>query len=241
MSGDMKEQEAKELLAKYLGGWKRSDAPLPAFPEIKPPVKGIYYAHKDLNQTYFRIGHPGISRFNPDRYSVEVMNFILGGGGFLSRLTHKIRVEEGLAYSVGSNFYQMDHSGSFYAACQTKAATTAKAVDLMIAEIKKLIDGGVTEPELETAKSSILNSDIFSYSTPQQIARQQALLEFYGFPPDQLTKRIDAIKAVKVDDVKMAAQKYLHPDDLIIIAVGNQDLFDKPLATFGDVKAIDIE
>jgi len=241
ISGDLTQQEAQDLLTKYLGGWKKSDAPLPPFPEIKAPEKGVFYVHKDLNQTYFRIGHPGISRFNPDRYSVEVMNFILGGGGFLSRLSSKIRVEEGLAYSVGSNFYQMDHSGSFYAACQTKGETTAKAIDLMIAEIRRLIDGGVTEQELETAKSSILNSDIFSYSTPQQIAQQQALVEFYGYPPDQLTKRIEAIKAVTVDDVKMAAQKYLHPDDLIIIAVGNQDLFDKPLSTFGSVKSIDIE
>lgn len=241
VSGDLTQQEAKELLTKYLGSWKKSDAPLPAFPEIKAPVKGVYYAYKDLNQTYFRVGHPGISRFNPDRYAVEVMNFILGGGGFLSRLSSKIRVEEGLAYSVGSNFYQMDHSGSFYAACQTKAETTEKAIDLMIEEIRKLIDSGVTEQELETAKSSMLNSDIFSYSTPQQIAQQQALLEFYGFPPDQLTKRIEAIKAVTVDDVKAAAEKYLHPDDLIVIVVGNQDLFDRPLSSFGQVKTIELE
>ncbi|MBU1319570.1 MAG: insulinase family protein, partial [candidate division Zixibacteria bacterium] len=77
--------------------------------------------------------------------------------------------------------------------------------------------------------------------TPQQIVSQQASLEFYGFPPDELTKRIEEIKAVTVEDVKSAAAKYLHPDDLIVIVVGNEDLFDKPLSTFGLVTNVKIE
>ncbi|MFH1891702.1 MAG: pitrilysin family protein [Candidatus Zixiibacteriota bacterium] len=241
LSGDLTRQEAEQLIKKYLGDWKKSDSALPEFPGIKKPVPGTYYVFKDLNQTYFRIGHPGISRTNPDRYAVQVMNFILGGGGFISRMSNTIRVQEGLAYFVGSNFYQMDHSGSFYAACQTKAETTSRAIELMIAEIEKLIAGGVTEKELETAKNSILNSDIFSYSTPQQIVSQQASLEFYGFPPDELTKRIEEIKAVTADDVKAAAAKYLHPNALIVIVVGNEALFDKPLSTFGLVTNVKIE
>lgn len=241
LSGDLTRQQAEDLIRNYLSDWKRSDSALPDFPEIKAPATGTYYAFKDLNQSYFRIGHPGISRSNPDRHKVQVMNFVLGSGGFLSRMTNTIRVQEGLSYAVGSNFYEMDRSGSFYAYCQTKGEATAKAIELMIAEIEKLIADGITDKELETAKNSILNSDIFRYSTPHQIVAQQASLEFYGFPPDQLVKNIEEIKAVTKEDVKSVAAKYLHPENLIMIVVGKKDLFDKPLSTFGAVTDLEIE
>ncbi len=241
LSGDLTKAEALDLMTKYFGEWKSPGTALPDFPEIKAPEFGVYYVYKDLSQTSLRLGHPGVSYSNPDRYAVEVMNFILGGGGFLSRLANKIRVQEGLAYSVGSNFYKMNESGSFYAFCQTKPQTTAQAIEMMIAEVRNYIQQGATEKELETAKNSILNSDIFNYATPHQIVAQNALLEFQGLPADELTRRIEAIKAVTLDDVKAAAEKYLHPDSLILVVVGNEALFDKPLATFGEVTEIEIE
>lgn len=240
LSGDLTLDEARALINEYYGDWAKSEADLPEFPQLSDPQFGVYHIHKDLNQTSFRIGHVGIGRSNPDRYAVEIMNYILGGGGFLSRMTNKIRVQEGLAYSVGSNFYQMDESGSFYAYCQTKGESTARAIELMIAEIRGFIDSGATEKELETAKNSILNSDIFNYATPHQIAVQQAMLEFNGFPPDQLVKRIEEIKAVTLDDVKTAAEKYLHPDNLIFIVVGDESIYDKPLTAFGEVSTIEL-
>jgi zinc protease len=102
--------------------------------------------------------------------------------------------------------------------------------------IREFIEQGATEKELETAKNSILNSDIFNYATPHQIVVQQAMLEYYGFPPDQLTKRVEAIEAVT-----SVAERYLHPDSLIFIVVGNDELFDKPLTTFGEVTKVEIE
>jgi predicted Zn-dependent peptidase len=241
LSGDLTKNEAEALMKTHFGGWSKPDIALPEFPQISDSELGVYYYHKDLKQTSFRMGHPGISRSNPDRYAVQVMNFVLGGGGFMSRMTNRVRVQEGLAYSVGSNFYQMDKSGSFYAYCQTKAEATAKAIELMTSVIREFIEQGATEKELETAKNSILNSDIFNYATPHQIVVQQAMLEYHGFPPDQLTKRVEAIKAVTLEDVKAAAEQYLHPDNLIFIVVGNDALFDKPLTTFGEVTKVEIE
>jgi zinc protease len=107
--------------------------------------------------------------------------------------------------------------------------------------IREFIEQGASEKELETAKNSILNSDIFNYATPHQIVVQQAMLEYYGFPPDQLTKRVEAIEAVTSEDVKAVAERYLHPDSLIFIVVGNDELFDKPLTTFGEVTKVEIE
>ena len=241
LSGDLTKDEAESLIKTHFGGWSKSGLALPEFPQISDSELGVYYFHKDLNQTSFRIGHQGISRSNPDRYAVQVMNFVLGGGGFMSRMTNRVRVQEGLAYSVGSNFYQMDKSGSFYSYCQTKAEATAKAIELMMSVIREFIEQGATEKELEGAKNSILNSDIFNYATPHQIVVQQAMLEYHGFPPDQLTKRVEAIKAVTLEDVKAAAEQYLHLDNLIFIVVGNDALFDKPLTTFGEVTRIEID
>ncbi len=238
LSGDLTLDDAKTFVEKYLENWKRSNGRKPDYPPIPDYKPGVYYVHKDQNQTFLRIGHPGISIKNPDRHKVMVMNFILGGGGFVSRLSNKIRVQEGLAYTVGSNFYQMNESGSFYCYCQTKSETTVRTIEMMIDEIRKFIADGITENELEVAKNSIVNSEIFEYATPHQIATQQASFEFNGYPADYGTERIKAIKAVTVDDVKQMAEKYLHPDSLIIIAVGNRELFDKPLSELGEVTEI---
>ncbi len=241
LSGDLTLAEAVDYVEKYLGGWQHSNGDKPDFQPVPDSKPGVYYVHKDLSQSFLRIGHLGIDRNNPDRHKVMVMNFILGGGGFISRLSNKIRVQEGLAYTVGSNFYQMDESGSFYCYCQTKSETTVRAIEMMIAEIRKLMDEGVSEEELEVAKNSIVNSDIFEYATPHQIVTQQSTFEFHGYPADYGTKRIEAIKAVTVEDVKQMASTYLHPDSLIIIAVGNQELFDKPLSNLGEVVEIQID
>jgi len=241
VSGDLTKTELAELLNKYFTSWKAADGPLPAFPDLPDPAYGIYHVHKDINQTFFRIGHPGISKSNPDRYAVEVMNFILGGGGFLSRMMHKVRVEGGLAYNVGTNFYKMNHSGSFYAYCQTGPGTTAKAIDLMMQETRRMIEEDVTPEEVAVARNTILNTNVFQYATPHQIAAQQAQLELDGLPPDVLTKRIEAIRSVTVADIRRVAEKYLHPDKVIIVSVGNEETFDKPLSTYGHVTMIEVE
>jgi zinc protease len=111
----------------------------------------------------------------------------------------------------------------------------------MTSVIREFIEQGATEKELEAAKNSILNSDIFNYAESHQIVVQQAMLEYHGFPPDQLAKRVEAIRAVTLEDVKAAAEQYLHPDNLIFIVVGNDTLFDKPLTTFGEVTKVEIE
>jgi zinc protease len=240
VSGDLTLDETRSLVQKFFGEWKNPNLishERPAVPAAKP---GVYYVYRDMNQTYFRIGHQGVSLSNPDRNKIEVMNFILGGGGFVSRLTNAVRVQAGLAYSVWSSFYQMDMSGSFFCDCQTKSETTAEAAEMVLAELRKIIDGGVTQDELETAQNSLINTEIFEYSTPQRIAYQQASFEFNGYPPDYATKRIEEIRSITVDDVKQIAKKYLKPDSVVFIAVGNQELFDKSLSTFGSVSEISL-
>jgi predicted Zn-dependent peptidase len=241
LSGDLTRSEAESLMNQYFGSWSSKGEVAAKTPALKESETGVYYVPRDMNQSHLRIGHVGIDRKNEDRYAVQVMNFILGGGGFMSRMTNRIRVQEGLAYTVGTNFYMMDESGSFYAYCQTKSESTCKAIELILDVMRTFISEGATDRELEVAKNSILNSDVFNYATPDQIAYQEAQLEFQGFPPGQLKRRIEAIKAVSLADVKRVAQAYLHPDSMIFVVVGNDKAFDKPLSEFGAVKTLQIE
>lgn len=239
LSGDLSRVNAEVMLKEYFEDWRPDEALPMEFAPVPAAEPGVFFVQKDMNQSYIRLGHQGIGRTNPERFAVEVMNHILGVG-FTSRLTSKIRVEEGLAYSVGSNFYQMDSTGSFYAYCQTKGEKTGEAISLMISEIRRFIADGATTEELESAKSSIINSDVFNYATPHQVAIAGAMLDFNGMPPDGAERRIERIKAVTLADVSRVARRYINPDQFIIIVVGNEELLEGSLEEFGTVSRIEL-
>jgi predicted Zn-dependent peptidase len=239
VSGDLDVAALKSTLQTLFGSWKKADV---SYPEVATPgtnaSPGVYQINKDLNQTNIRFGHLGIDRHNPDRHAVRVLNYILGGGGFTSRMIAKVRSDSGWAYSVGTAFTGADKGGLFLATCQTKTETTAKALALMEWVVEDVRAHGIREEELETAKDAILNSDVFNYDEPDKIVENYAWEEYQGFPPDQLQKDVEAIKAVTKADVDAAAAKYLHPDQYTILAVGKIDAFDSLLSKFGNVKTM---
>jgi zinc protease len=242
ISGDMTLAEVKAIIAKYFGSWKKGNQTIPSAPIATAQFKpGVYYAEKDINQANIRMGHLGITDKNPDRYALDVFNFILGGGGFTSRLTREVRTTAGLAYSVGSYFFHRPSTGSFFAFCQTKAEAMSQATGLMLSIINKAKDSGITQEEMDLAKESIINGFVFNYTTPDQIVNAKASLELNGFPPDQLKKDLEAYQAVTIDDCRRVAAKYLDPENMVIVITGNKTLFDKPLETFGPVTNISME
>jgi zinc protease len=242
VSGDITPEQLKDKLTKFFGDWEKKDLVLPSISQVELSFKEkINYIFKDINQTNIWIGHLGYKQDNPDRFAIYVMNFILGGGGFTSRLTSQIRVEQGLAYDVYSYFNKRKDLGGFFAVCQTKGETTFEALSLMREVIKKLQETGATEQELKLAKDYILNSEVFRYSTPEKIVNQQAQSEFDGFPSDQMKKDIEEIKKVSLSDIQRVAKEYLHPDKMIILLVGNKDLFERPLSELGETKEIKLE
>ena len=242
VSGNLSREQLNALLGEHFAGWTGGVAS--AISEIQMPnygTPGVYQIHKDINQTNIRFGHVGIDRKNPDRHAIRVLNYILGSGGFTSRMMGHVRSDSGWAYSVGTRFTTANQPGLFFASCQTKSETTTKALALMKWVIDDLLENGVTGEELATAKESILNSDVFQYVTPSQIVNRYAWLEYHGFPLDQLAKDVEAIRAVTVEDANAAARQYLHPDRYTILAVGPTDKFDAPLSTFGNVKTITLD
>jgi zinc protease len=242
VSGDLTLDEIESLIDKYLSRWQESSAQIqmPAMATMQY-MPGVYYAERDINQANIRMGHLGMDIKNPDRHAMDVMNFILGGGGFASRMASQIRTTAGLAYSVGTYAYNRPLMGTFFAYCQTRADAMSQATQMIIDIINEVKQGGITPEEMDLAKESIINSYIFNYDTPDKIASAQAYLEFYGFPPDQLEKDVEALQAVTLEDCGRVARKYLTPERLAIIITGNKEMFDKPPDTFGPVTEVSLE
>ena len=135
-------------------GWAIQAAEMPPVPEsVYEPEPGVYVVDKpDVNQGRVSIGHLGIQRDNPDRYALLVMNDILGGGGFTSRLLTRIRSDEGLAYSAYSNFgVGIYYDGVFRVSFQSRSETVARASSIVLEEIERIRDRQVTEAELRTS------------------------------------------------------------------------------------------
>ncbi len=243
ISGDVTKDEIVGMLDQAFAGWRKADVTIPKVPDIAAaPAASVNYAFMDINQAYLSIGHLGINANNPDRCAVNIMNFILGGGSFTSWITEQVRSDEGLAYSAGSR-YSSDafQLGTFSAYAQTKADACSRATGIIIEQIKKMRDVGPTADEVKSAVDSYVNSQVFDNESKSQVVRRLVQLKFEGRPLD--TPEQDMLKYAQITaaDVKAAAQKYLMPDKLTLLVVGDAKLFDRPLSDFGAVNEIKLE
>ena len=240
--GDFKIKEMIQKIKKNFAQWKSVELDLPKLPKVdyhfRPSVHLV--KKEDINQTNIRIGHMGTVMDDPDYFALIVMNNILGRS-FSGRLFQKVRSEQGLAYHVrGSCQSNFGHPGLFLLICETKSQSTIKAIQSLMEEAKKITQEEVTDEELERAKSSFLNSFVFKFDTKGEIVNRLLTYEYYGFPLDFLQKTKENIEKVGKQDVLRAAQAHLHPDDLVILAVGKDSDFDQPLSVLGKVDTIDI-
>lgn len=242
ISGDFNKDEIIKKLKTALASWEKAEIDFPEVPKVAETFQpSVNYIEKDINQANVVLGHIGINRTNPDYFPVQIMNFILGGGSFTSRIPGKIRSTEGLAYSVYSAFHTPMDLGFFFVSCQTKLETTAKAISIAIDEIRKIRKTPVDDEELELAKDTFTNQFIFRFTTSSAIVGQMVDIEYNDLPLDYLDTYVDNVKAVTKDDVLRVAKKYLHPDKTILLVIGKKDKFDKPLSKFGKVNAIELK
>jgi zinc protease len=207
------------------------------------PKPGISFIDKeDVNQSNVQIVGLGTDRHNPDVPALAVMDEILGGG-FASRLFQKVRTELGLAYAVGGGMsFDYDHPAVFRVDVQTKSASTVDATKAALAEIDGLTTRPFTEGELDRAKDNILSSFLFRYDTRDKVLAERVRLEFYGYPADYLETYKAALEKVTVADLNAVAKKYIHPDKLAVLVVGNGPEIKPGLdeLKLGPVHAIDI-
>jgi len=226
VAGDFDRMAMKAKLEKAFAGWPTpGEHPGSPQPPTAPAAQGWYVVDKDVNQTRVSLGLRTLDRYDPDFYVAQVMNYVLGGGGFTSRLVNRIRSDEGLAYSVRSSFeggaYYADPWRAFF---QTKARSTAFAISIALTEIGRVRDSLVTPGELETAKSALIEGFPARFPTAQAIAGALAADELtgrYQKDPAHLSQYASRIGAVSLADVQRVAQRLLDPAKLAFLMVGS--------------------
>ncbi len=241
ISGDFDTGDLTARLETLLGDWSSRDL---SFPPIRPiePVRAasVNYIHRQMNQSNIRLGHLGVRRHDPDQFAIEIMNYVLGWGGFTSRLWKEVRSDRGLAYHVYGVMGSGMQQGIFEAGCQTSAQTTYEAIALIRDVIAGMRETRPSDDEIVLAKEAKLNRFVFNFGSSAQIVRQRAALEFYGYPSDYLDTYEANIMAVTSEEVYRVANERLHPDTLVILVVGDSAKFDKPLSTLGDVNTLEL-
>lgn len=242
-AGDFDTKKLVGKLKKIFGSWKSENIEFPQEPAVKYAYKpGVFVINKDISQANIRLGHLGIKRDNPDKYAVSLMNYILGGGSFTSRLTSKIRSDEGLAYSVGSRFATDDRDyGLFYAYTQTKTPTTHRALEIFKEEMQRIRSELPSEEEFATARDSYVNNFIFQFDSPGEIVNRLMGLEFDNYPRDYYQKYLDNVRAVTLGDIERVADKYLNPDSITILIVADTSKIGGDLSDFGKVTYLSLE
>ena len=220
--GDVNKKELDSLMDKYFKNWQMKEVKTRTLPELKNmDAPKVIRINKNITQANVMLGHLGISRNNPDYYAVSVMNYILGGGGFASRLMENIRENKGLSYDVHSYFSGNKYAGSFQAVLQTKNQTANEAIAEILKEMKRMRTEPVTDKELADAKSYMTGSFPLRLDSNSKIAGLLTAIEFYGLGLDYVDKYKKIINAVSKDDILRVAKKYLDPENYVLVVVGD--------------------
>lgn len=234
VSGAFTRAEMVRKLEAAFAGWPGTRPQVPPVPaEVTTARAGLYRIEKDIPQGRVTLGLPSVRRDSPDIYALEVMNEILGGGGFISRITRTVRSNEGLAYQAGSGLrFGIYYAGQFRAVFQSKSRSVAHATALVLDEIRKIRETPVTAEELDTVKRNLIETFPSNFETKAQAMSIFASDEYTGRDPSHWQTYRDRIRAVTAADVQRVARQHLTPDKVIVLVVGSQKEID-----LGDDKA----
>jgi zinc protease len=213
--------------------------PIQASPFNPAPPQGIrtfLVDRPDLTQSQIRLGHLGFPPVHPDFYAFEVMNYILGGGGFSSRLMQRIRVELGLTYGIRSSLDLRRQAGPFAVATFTPTATTFGCVAESLSILKSFRAQGASKIERDEAVQFLRGSYPLKFETLSQVAQRVLQTEIYGLGIDFLRDYPEKIEATGEADILRCAQTHLDPENLIIVIVGRAEAFRRDFERWGPVE-----
>lgn len=245
VAGRFDRGEMIEALQAFVAKFPSSDSVIPVPPFKGPRPPGVYIVDKPFAQASVRLAAPGVQRPHPDYYSLVVASEIFGGGGFTSRLSQRVRSDEGLAYSVASGVESDYHRrGTVRVGLQTKAETGAYAVRIVREEMRRMADSGITDIELARAQDALLKSLPSLFESPAATARIFAQSEAWGRSPDHFVNYRAAIKGLTRPEVEDAFRRYFIADSMRVIVTGPKATLLAPdargasLADYGPVTEI---
>jgi zinc protease len=221
--GDISAADLQPLLDRTFGALPAAAGAV-AVSESKPAAAGaVIVVDRPMPQSVVLFGANGLKRQDPDFYAAYVMNHILGGGGFSSRLTQEVREKRGLVYSIDTDLVTLDHAGLVQGSLGTKNASVAETMTLVKQEWKRMREEGPTADELASAKLFLTGSYALRFGSTIAIANSLVAVQLENFPPDYFAKRNGYIDAVTLEDVKRVAKRLLDPDALTFVIVGRPD------------------
>ncbi len=219
--GDVTSEEIRTRFIPRLEKWPVGEVPKPSFLSKFETEQKTVKINRPITQANIILGHAGVSRENPDFYALTVMNYILGGGGFASRLMEEIRNKRGLAYSVASFFDPGKYPGSFQIVVQTKNLSARDAISLSLQQMERIRKELISEKELEGAKKYLIGSFPMRLDTQGKLVNFLSQVEYYGLGLDYPEKYPSLIQAITREEVLRVAKKYLHPEKYVLVVVAN--------------------
>jgi zinc protease len=220
LMGDVSRAKAEAIAQQLTASLQAHEANThisPVTMEIKASELRILHP---ATQAHVLIGAPGIARNDPDYFPLYVGNYVLGGGGFVSRLMDQIREKRGMAYSVYSYFMPMQQPGAFEIGLQTKKEQADDAVKLARVTLREFVETGITEKELKAAKDNIIGGFPLRIDSNKKILDYLSLIGFYGLPINYLEEFTVKVNAVTTAQVHDAFKRRIHPDAMATVIVG---------------------
>ncbi len=226
VSGDFERDAIKAMLERTLGTLPKGGDTVPPPPaDVQQAEPGVYVVNKpDVNQGRVSAGQLGVKLGDPDEFALRVGNDILGGGGFTSWITLRVRSDEGLAYHAASYFtFPVAYPGYFRAVFQSKSRTCPGALGITMELIEKIRSEKVSDDELKTSKASFVDTFPRRFESAERTAAIFARDELMGIPHSYWTEYRKKVEAVTPDAIQAAMKRHLDPSKMVILVVGNID------------------
>ncbi len=223
--GDVSKAEAAEIVQRLLQNVAQSGPPIAQLPEFeRSPVEPLSQREVtipfDSQQAHIAMGMTAVTRSNPDYFPLLLGNYILGGGGFVSRLMSEVREQRGLAYSVFSYFAPGKDVGIFQAGLQTKNDQATLALEVMSSTIAQFIANGPTQTELDAAKANLINGYPLRIDNNRKLLDNVSSIAWNNLPLDTMDLWTKQVEVVSLEQVRLAFQKYLAMDRMKIVVLG---------------------
>ncbi len=241
--GDFQTEKALDLIKHTFGSWPQGKAfDDPVVPYRTSTAKKVYYVEKDdMTQAKIIIGHMGLTRKHPDYHPVVIINQIVSGS-FGARLFSNVRSQKGLAYDVSGGIgFGWDYPATASFSMSTKTETAQAGIDALLEEARKIMETEPpTEEEVRKAKTSLLNSFVFSVDSPGKLLGKFLTYEYFDYPSDWLTRFRTGIEQTTADQVRKAARTHIKPDQFVLLIIGPRQGTAPALAQYETVEELDI-